>query len=307
MSPHPDESAPEPADRQLVRPYAPPSTPAPAAERAFGRAPEPPPGPAFAHVSEPSSGHSPEPVGGWPAGHAPAPAAAARPFPGTVLTAGPPAPGAVASAWPLDPAVGPATAPSGSGPLGGAGLERPARRGNRLPVAALALLALASAAGLLFLLRDPAPEPAPDAPHPGLALPALPARSPGAEDSAEPGAAPSSRAPSPVASGSGATASPSAGGRASGDPRSRPPGPGSSSAPVAKPPAGPSGTLRPGDRGPEVRALQERLYGQGFTYVSSNGVYDEQTRRGVAQLQRDRDIKGDPSGTYGPATRAAFG
>ncbi|MFB0633190.1 peptidoglycan-binding protein [Streptomyces sp. AB3(2024)] len=53
--------------------------------------------------------------------------------------------------------------------------------------------------------------------------------------------------------------------------------------------------------------LQERLYGQGFTYVSQTGVYDEQTRRGVAQLQRDRDIKGDPRGIYGPATRAAFG
>ncbi|MFD8984403.1 peptidoglycan-binding protein [Streptomyces sp. NPDC059564] len=75
---------------------------------------------------------------------------------------------------------------------------------------------------------------------------------------------------------------------------------------MAKPSAGPSGTLRPGDRGPEVRALQERLYGQGFTYVSPTGVYDNQTRRGVAQLQRDRDIKGDPNGVYGPATRAAF-
>lgn len=55
-----------------------------------------------------------------------------------------------------------------------------------------------------------------------------------------------------------------------------------------------------------MRALQERLYGQGFTYVSPTGVYDDQTRRGVAQLQRDRDIKGDPKGVYGPATRAAF-
>ncbi|MET8755833.1 peptidoglycan-binding domain-containing protein, partial [Streptomyces sp. NPDC004667] len=56
---------------------------------------------------------------------------------------------------------------------------------------------------------------------------------------------------------------------------------------------------RPGHRGPRD--------GQGFTYVSQTGVYDEQTRRGVAQLQRDRDIKGDPRGIYGPATRAAFG
>ena len=62
-----------------------------------------------------------------------------------------------------------------------------------------------------------------------------------------------------------------------------------------------------GDSGPEVRALQERLHGQGFTYVSVTGEYDSQTKRGVAQLQRDRDIKGDQPGVYGPATRAAFG
>lgn len=56
-----------------------------------------------------------------------------------------------------------------------------------------------------------------------------------------------------------------------------------------------------------MRALQERLHGQGFTYVTVNGVYDDRTRRGVAQLQSDRSIKGDPKGTYGPATRSAFG
>ncbi|MFG2617490.1 peptidoglycan-binding protein [Streptomyces sp. NPDC048507] len=225
---------------------------------------------------------------------------------GPRLVAGAAAPGPAGPDWSLGPAVAPAP-PAPSAPESGA-----ARRGHRLPMAALALLALASVAGLLFLLRDPAPEPAPGVPHPGLALPELPARSPGAEDSAEPGdgATPRTGAPSSLPSGSGAAASPGsppAGARPSGDPRTRPSGPGSPSAPAAKPPAGVSGTLRPGDRGPEVRALQERLYGQGFTYVSPNGVYDEQTRRGVAQLQRDRDIKGDPSGTYGPATRAAFG
>ncbi|EDX25811.1 peptidoglycan-binding protein [Streptomyces sp. CJ_13] len=56
-----------------------------------------------------------------------------------------------------------------------------------------------------------------------------------------------------------------------------------------------------------MRALQERLHGQGFTYVVVNGVYDGRTRRGVAQLQSDRGISGDPQGVYGPATRAAFG
>ncbi|MGW2988906.1 peptidoglycan-binding domain-containing protein, partial [Streptomyces goshikiensis] len=88
-----------------------------------------------------------------------------------------------------------------------------------------------------------------------------------------------------------------------------PPAPGT--APAGTPSAGITaaggGTLRPGDRGSEVRALQERLHGQGFTYVVVNGVYDGRTRRGVAQLQSDRGISGDPQGVYGPATRAAFG
>ncbi|WP_405982249.1 peptidoglycan-binding protein [Streptomyces sp. NBC_00158] len=170
----------------------------------------------------------------------------------------------------------------------------PARRGGRLAPAALGLLALAGAGTLVFLLSGPEPEPPPAAARPDLALPALPARSPGAGESeirnqaatAKPSAASATRAPS---------ASPSR-------PATGSPTPGR---PTKQPDS--SGTLRPGDKGPEVRALQERLYGQGFTYVKVSGVYDGQTKRGVAQLQRDRDIKGDPSGVYGPATRAAFG
>ncbi|MFZ3475828.1 peptidoglycan-binding domain-containing protein [Streptomyces sp. 4.24] len=49
-----------------------------------------------------------------------------------------------------------------------------------------------------------------------------------------------------------------------------------------------------------MRVLQQRLYGQGFTFVQVNGVYDEQTRLGVAKLQSDPPI-------YGPHTRATFG
>lgn len=176
-------------------------------------------------------------------------------------------------------------------------------------MAALALLASAAAGGLLFLLRGPAPEPAPGAAHPGLALPALPVGSPGAGESAEPGedaTGTESPAPSGSARGTASAGSPSAAARPSGTPTTGPSGRGPS-APGEKPPGQPSGTLRPGDRGPEVSDLQERLFGQGFTYVSQTGVYDEETRRGVAQLQRDRDIKGDPRGIYGPATRAAFG
>ncbi|MCX4524304.1 peptidoglycan-binding protein [Streptomyces sp. NBC_01551] len=225
-----------------------------------------------------------------------------------------------APAWPQSgPAVSsrvppPAGAPdaasgSGSGSMSdSAPVPAAAGRGRRRPVAVAvcALLGLGAAGALLLLLTGPE-EPGPEravAP-PGLSVPALPAGSPGLAEEPSPAASTpragaASRAP-------GASVSPSASASASGG-RPAPGASASRSAPVAPPatPAG-DGTLGPGDRGPEVRALQERLYGQGFTYVKVNGLYDGHTRRGVAQLQSDRGISGDPQGVYGPATRAAFG
>ncbi|MFJ6795201.1 peptidoglycan-binding protein [Streptomyces sp. NPDC091268] len=174
------------------------------------------------------------------------------------------------------------------------------RTRSRLPVAVLALLALAAVGGLVVLLDTPDPQPPRATAPPGLSVPVLPARSPGAdtepspEEPAGPAASPESGSASPERP---ASASP---GRDAG------PGP-TPSGSSARPPAGAPATLRPGDRGPEVRDLQLRLYGQGFTYVTATGVYDEPTRRGVLQLQQNRSIKGDPPGVYGPATRAAFG
>ncbi|MFH8254181.1 peptidoglycan-binding protein [Streptomyces roseolus] len=52
--------------------------------------------------------------------------------------------------------------------------------------------------------------------------------------------------------------------------------------------------------------LQQLLFGQGFTYVTLTGTYDEATRRGVTQLQNDRGLSADPEGVYGPATRASL-
>ncbi|WP_229851540.1 peptidoglycan-binding protein [Streptomyces roseolus] len=52
--------------------------------------------------------------------------------------------------------------------------------------------------------------------------------------------------------------------------------------------------------------LQQLLFGQGFTYVTTTGTYDKATRRGVAQLQSDRGLSGDPEGVYGPDTRASL-
>ncbi|MFD0380558.1 peptidoglycan-binding protein [Streptomyces sp. NPDC127112] len=185
-----------------------------------------------------------------------------------------------------------------AGPVAAAPRRRaPERRGSRLPLAVLALVVLAAGAGtLVFLMGGPEAETTRAAVRPDLDLPQLPARSPGAGDLEV-------RSRAATAKPSAPTRSPSA--SASAKPSASP----STSAPAKpeKQPPGDSGTLRPGDRGPEVRELQERLYAQGFTYVRITGVYDGQTKRGVSQLQHDRDIKGDPNGVYGPATRAAFG
>ncbi|MCJ1676734.1 peptidoglycan-binding protein [Streptomyces sp. APSN-46.1] len=201
------------------------------------------------------------------------------------------------------PASGRASGP-GSASAGRAGAHRKRARRSRPPVAVLALLGLGAAGGLVFLLtgsEDPEPDRA-MAP-PGLSVPELQARDPGAGEPSPAVSAPRSGAAS-ASPGASASASVSPGpstsanqGEASGAP----------SGGSGKTSADGSGTLRPGDRGPEVRDLQQRLVGQGFTYVNVNGVYDGQTRRGVAQLQSDRGITGDPKGVYGPATQAAFG
>ncbi|MFB6810115.1 peptidoglycan-binding protein [Streptomyces sp. NPDC056387] len=175
-------------------------------------------------------------------------------------------------------------------------------RGSRLPLAVLALLALGGAGSLVWLLTGPDPQPGRAVVRPDLSVPMLPGRPGAGGDTAESSPAGSVRAsvrstPPPTA-----PASPSGPSTAS-SPKPTPP-PGTS---AGQPSSASSGTLRMGDRGPEVSTLQQRLHGQGFTYVSVTGVYDSQTKRGVAQLQRDRDIKGDQPGVYGPATQAAFG
>ncbi|MFF7198131.1 peptidoglycan-binding protein [Streptomyces sp. NPDC008079] len=65
-------------------------------------------------------------------------------------------------------------------------------------------------------------------------------------------------------------------------------------------------TLQAGDTGSDVTDLQRLLFAQGITYVSPTGVYDDATVRGVTQIQRDRGITCDPTGVYGPCTRAAL-
>ncbi|MFI8451904.1 peptidoglycan-binding domain-containing protein [Streptomyces erythrochromogenes] len=170
-----------------------------------------------------------------------------------------------------------------------------AGRSSRLPVTVVGLLALTAVGALVLLLTGPDPEPPRAEPPADLSLPALPARSPDTGTQA-PGPAPSARPAEPSATATGVS-------QATAGPGTKPPTAPSAS---AVRPSSAYVTLRMGDSGPEVRALQELLHGQGFTYVSVTGVYDGQTKRGVGQLQRDRSIKGDPQGVYGPNTQAAL-
>ncbi|MFE7140948.1 peptidoglycan-binding protein [Streptomyces sp. NPDC057644] len=68
--------------------------------------------------------------------------------------------------------------------------------------------------------------------------------------------------------------------------------------------AGPS--LRPGDRGPEVGELQNRLREVWLYSGPSDENYDERVENAVAIYQSYKAIQGDPMGVYGPNTRRAL-
>ncbi|MEU4918082.1 peptidoglycan-binding protein [Streptomyces parvus] len=79
------------------------------------------------------------------------------------------------------------------------------------------------------------------------------------------------------------------------------------SSPSAAPPAefaGPS--LRPGDRGPEVGVLQNRLKEVWLYSGPSDQHYDDRVENAVAIYQSYKAIQGDPIGVYGPNTRRAL-
>uniref|UniRef100_UPI00117D5958 peptidoglycan-binding domain-containing protein n=1 Tax=Streptomyces sp. or3 TaxID=1828020 RepID=UPI00117D5958 len=81
-------------------------------------------------------------------------------------------------------------------------------------------------------------------------------------------------------------------------------------APSAAPPAGVTGgSLRPGDRGPEVAELQIRLRTVGEWLYSGpvdGSSYSDQVAYSVAVYQSYKAIQGDPAGVYGPNTRRAL-
>jgi peptidoglycan hydrolase-like protein with peptidoglycan-binding domain len=72
-------------------------------------------------------------------------------------------------------------------------------------------------------------------------------------------------------------------------------------------PDGP-GTLRPGDTGPEVTDLQQRLLRVPDVYRdgSTEGTYDATLTAAVARFQLWYGISGDETGVYGDDTRRAL-
>ncbi|MEU0430854.1 peptidoglycan-binding domain-containing protein [Streptomyces sp. NPDC006290] len=67
-----------------------------------------------------------------------------------------------------------------------------------------------------------------------------------------------------------------------------------------------AGTLREGDSGPEVTALQQRLLHipNVYDHGSTSGTYDATLAAAVARFQLWYGIRGDESGVYGNDTRA---
>ncbi|MGW1022193.1 peptidoglycan-binding domain-containing protein [Streptomyces sp. NPDC002577] len=122
--------------------------------------------------------------------------------------------------------------------------------------------------------------------------------------SASPGSSPSS---SPSKSGGTSTTTPSSGAAA---------GTGAAASPSATPATGAvsatpeeqgggSQVLRPGDQGPEVVELQERLQQLGLYTGEADGVYDRSVKDAVSRYQRARGIH-EKNGTYGPQTRRSL-
>ncbi|MFF0570799.1 peptidoglycan-binding protein [Streptomyces sp. NPDC004041] len=222
-------------------------------------------------------------------------------------------------------------APAGSGSrrrtaaAGPAYATDPVRPRRRRPFGALAVGAAVAAvvgtaafAGGLFGGDDSGDEALPEAttsvpdtedepaasvaPSPSASAP--PSRTP--SRSATPSASPSasasptkSREPSPTAT---ASASPTA---------SAPPTPEDGGTPTSSPSAAPPAelagpSLRPGDRGPEVGVLQNRLREVWLYSGPSDQYYSDRVENAVAIYQSYKPIQGDPMGVYGPNTRRAL-
>lgn len=88
------------------------------------------------------------------------------------------------------------------------------------------------------------------------------------------------------------------------EPSVAPPTPEPTTQPEPAAPAEPRATLRPGDRGDDVRAMQQRLADLGYWLGSPDGTWGHLTTQAVYALQKAAGLQRD--GVAGPATRTAL-
>ncbi|GAA4662680.1 hypothetical protein GCM10023347_12910 [Streptomyces chumphonensis] len=197
--------------------------------------------------------------------------------------------------------------------------------GTRLGVAtALAALGLFAAALVHFFTRPVPPfEPPPIPPHvagpPAASPPAVPdGPAPG---TSAPTSAPGGRSTAPAPPSSpGRDTPPRDVGVPAGTPTPEPPpAPASPTPPPPRPseprdaapepgeaPEAAPAVLARGDRGREVLDLQRRLRTVGIHTTPVDGVYGQPTEAAVQNYQALRGVQADPTGVYGPHTRAAL-
>ncbi len=175
--------------------------------------------------------------------------------------------------------------------------------GGRLAgaLAAIVLVAGGAAAATVTLARRPGPAVDVASGGPAPAPTAVPPPAEAVATTTPGPTAPVTTAPVTTAPETGPVTSPPAGSSPSAPPPASPP---ATSGPVTSPPAGPPAaeSLGPGDRGPAVRQLQDRLASLGYWLGSPDGDYGDLTRQAVLAFQKAEGLARD--GIAGSATRA---
>ncbi|WUD74866.1 peptidoglycan-binding protein [Streptomyces sp. NBC_00510] len=209
---------------------------------------------------------------------------------------------------PGDPQGSPPRVPHPAG--GRRGARRGAARSRRRLRAVVTVAGAVAGVGVLALLGHLVTGPGeadralpdPSTSPPRLALPSLP-DSDGTTQPSRGASAPSAR------TGTG-DASPAASGSASGTlPRASATGTATATTPggtTGTATAGSGAVLKPGSRGPEVVALQQRLAQVQLYDGPADGKYDGGVKYAVQRYQTGYGVTGDTSGFYGPATRRSL-
>ncbi|MEU4094505.1 peptidoglycan-binding domain-containing protein [Streptomyces sp. NPDC026673] len=144
--------------------------------------------------------------------------------------------------------------------------------------------------------------PAPNASQPRLALPSL-LDSDGTAKASRGAGTPSARAGAGGAAPSASGSAPGTGTRAPATSTATAAAPGGTAGTAT---AGSDAVLKPGSRGPEVVALQQRLDQVQLYDGPADGKYDGGVKDAVQRYQQDHGVTGDSPGFYGPATRRSL-